>query len=40
MFIETEIYKYGFEIENIVISYLELNEYEIIQNARKIIVMI
>jgi hypothetical protein len=31
MFIETEIYKYGLTIENIVIDYLESNEYEIIQ---------
>ena len=31
MFIETEIYKYGLLIEDIVITYLELNEYEIIE---------
>ena len=31
MFIETEIYKYGLKIENIVIDYLESNEYEIIE---------
>jgi hypothetical protein len=31
MFIETEIYKYGLLIENIVIDYLESNEYEIIE---------
>ena len=31
MFIETEIYKYGLLIENVVIDYLESNEYEIIE---------
>ena len=31
MFIETEIYKYGLTIENIVIDYLKSNEYEIIE---------
>ena len=31
MFIETKIYKYGLKIENIVIDYLESNEYEIIE---------
>ena len=31
MFIETEIYKYGLLIEDMVITYLESNEYEIIQ---------
>lgn len=35
MFTETEIYKYGLTIENIVIDYLEFNEYQIIEKHNK-----
>ena len=35
MITQTEIYKYGLNIENIVIDFLESNEYEIIEKYER-----